>query len=1350
MTYYRWLLRYPSVLLALLGWSLCHSYASICNIQLSGISGTGTLQEIRTVANCSCWEESTFYRGNSLEYPYENRALSDLCGASRFAGGLLASEDNGGRPISVGPWKGAIVANATSLKLTGSDLILDGSLGTGATAANLDLTANGPFMPLLYLSRVTKLTLRNLVFRNLTASGPLILLEGCSSVTLQNVTFEDVRFLSLAAAGGLIQAVRLLNSSLDSVASGVADGNDTAVLSDLILRDVIVRRVSIASTNTAAGELTNNSSSTTTTPQLVAKGAMSSITNASTSATTAASTNSLVSLMQCSSRCTVQNVAFMDLDLGASGTALSIQASPGLTLERVTVTGATCGDDSGSSIGAYGAVVHVTDGENMTAATVTLRELELHDGCRAFMLSGLSGGLSLRNLTMQDSVLSSGTQAAVLLSQVTASAGYRALLQGLRFSNLTLTGGAGGALLLAGSTAVDVQDVVAWGVGSPASASGDAYLLRVSGNSQLITINGVEVWPIEEPMGPCTWVSVRDSSQVSINSVHNAVVYNFTSDRAAIDISRCMPGCSIRDVDLKNLTLEGADARAISVVHSTGMQVSDVSLRFLQSTRLDSLPASGAVRFLNLTSTLLRNISLYHFTVNGPLYGVSLTNCSTVTAIAMSSFLFNAVDYPDASSLYIKGSKAVNVVSYLCRYSTSANGPCLTAAASAVTVNNGRFLGNGATLGGAVYLVEGEGSVTRMDILGSAFLANKATRGGAIGMMPAKSSVAVSLTISSSTFASNLAIPQGTQTALGGDIYMANGGSLAITSSTFSGASAAGGGANGGSIYARKARVVITGSTFTRNVASNRGGALYHEPAKDCIPTDSCSLILNACQFNYNSANEGGAILLLLTDNAITGFNITGTNFTANSAANMGGAISMPGNCEPYLVPACKAPADPASQALSRFYGCRFEGNLGLTGGAVYYAYNNAQGLSITSTEFVGNNATESGGLYLRAVPAVEIVDSLFSNNTASVVSAATLYSLHSRALIRNSTFQNNTCNLGNKNTGSALYIAEYDGVTANGTTGGDLFNLTLVNSTFTDNYSSNEGGAATIARCNALLEGLVFRNNSAAGKGGALYLEPDTSGMLVATMSGILRRVTDATLRRVRFNDNRATTNAGALLVSGWRLQMEDVSFVNNSANTFAAGGSGNSGGAMMTTNCLATLGLRNVSFSFNSAYQGGALSAEMCNMTLCNATFTNNTAKGDAGAALVSGFTRSGSPYSFEVLNTTFEGNTADGLGGAIKAYWAIVSAADTVFRNNSASVQGGAVYLQMVPPMPHRDNGVSIDTGVRAVFNRCGFLSNAVNNSGGALFHSGSAVHLRDCKLYNNTASSDGFISDSWSNA
>ncbi|EFJ48293.1 hypothetical protein VOLCADRAFT_91056 [Volvox carteri f. nagariensis] len=79
----------------------------------------------------------------------------------------------------------------------GEGLVVDGSLLPTPTAANLNLAAaNGRTFPLLRFYKVNGLVLRNLIFRDLDISAPLILIQDCTNVTIQNVTLlrvADVR-----------------------------------------------------------------------------------------------------------------------------------------------------------------------------------------------------------------------------------------------------------------------------------------------------------------------------------------------------------------------------------------------------------------------------------------------------------------------------------------------------------------------------------------------------------------------------------------------------------------------------------------------------------------------------------------------------------------------------------------------------------------------------------------------------------------------------------------------------------------------------------------------------------------------------------------------------------------------------------------------------------------------------------------------------------------------------------------------------------------------------------------------------------------------------------------------------
>ncbi|MBI3148378.1 MAG: right-handed parallel beta-helix repeat-containing protein, partial [Betaproteobacteria bacterium] len=105
----------------------------------------------------------------------------------------------------------------------------------------------------------------------------------------------------------------------------------------------------------------------------------------------------------------------------------------------------------------------------------------------------------------------------------------------------------------------------------------------------------------------------------------------------------------------------------------------------------------------------------------------------------------------------------------------------------------------------------------------------------------------------------------------------------------------------------------------------------------------------------------------------------------------------------------------------------------------------------------------------------------------------------------------------------------------------------------------------------------------------------------------------------------------------------------------------------------------IRNVTFTANKAYQGGAMLSLHSNPTLINVTFLGNTATvnpystswGEKGGGM---HIIGGNPT---LINVTFRGNTADGYGGGLYNNGGSPTLTNVTFSNNSAPNGGSGLY-------------------------------------------------------------------------
>ena len=170
-------------------------------------------------------------------------------------------------------------------------------------------------------------------------------------------------------------------------------------------------------------------------------------------------------------------------------------------------------------------------------------------------------------------------------------------------------------------------------------------------------------------------------------------------------------------------------------------------------------------------------------------------------------------------------------------------------------------------------------------------------------------------------------------------------------------------------------KVIITGSTFSDNLADN-GGAIYSRGSELRI-TDST--------FTDNYAYlQGGAIR-----NVRGHLTITNSTFTGNqSAEEQGGAID---NGDELTIT-----------------GSTFTENVGGSGGGAIHNCCEYDKLSITNSVFTGNVADGVGGAISNILGELSIKDSVFTRNSAYYGGAIHNYKSEGEVPITNSTFADN------------------------------------------------------------------------------------------------------------------------------------------------------------------------------------------------------------------------------------------------------------------------------------------------------------------------------------------------------
>ncbi len=276
----------------------------------------------------------------------------------------------------------------------------------------------------------------------------------------------------------------------------------------------------------------------------------------------------------------------------------------------------------------------------------------------------------------------------------------------------------------------------------------------------------------------------------------------------------------------------------------------------------------------------------------------------------------------------------------------------------------------------------------------------------------------------------------------------------------------------GGGMYSIAANPTIIDSMFIENNADSSGGGMYNE---------SETATVTNCTFIGNTAGSGGGM-----DNRNGTPVITDCIFSGNiSDSNGGGMFNI------YSSP--------------RLDNCEFNGNTaGSDGGGIYGSYGN---LSLTDCSFSQNTSYRSGGGMASFSLESTLMDCTFNGNTANghgggIADSSGNLTLTNCTLIGNSAMSGDGGGISHSGFPSSLSVSH---CTINGNSarnGGGLYadqsSLTLVNSSFSGNISSNDGGGIyNVFVDSTSMTNCTISGNMAKFSGGGMRLGNSSSSTL-------------------------------------------------------------------------------------------------------------------------------------------------------------------------------------------------------------------------------------------------------------
>ncbi|MEZ0299943.1 MAG: right-handed parallel beta-helix repeat-containing protein [Candidatus Methylacidiphilales bacterium] len=323
-------------------------------------------------------------------------------------------------------------------------------------------------------------------------------------------------------------------------------------------------------------------------------------------------------------------------------------------------------------------------------------------------------------------------------------------------------------------------------------------------------------------------------------------------------------------------------------------------------------------------------------------------------------------------------------------------------------------------------------------------------------------------------------------------------------------------------------------------------------------------------------------------------------------------------------------------------------------------------------------------------------------------------------------------------------------------TNGGALYvqsgSLNLSNTMFINNAATSVGGAIVNFSTGSLtLSNVIFQNNSAGTAGGALY---DAAGVgpvsisnstfttnytsnfggAVAHLSSSRLFVADTTFDTNAATDGAGISNSGALSVTG---------------STFLSNVAGSSGGGIYN-DTAATAAIANTAFTNNRAQFGGAIHNNAGTVTIHNGTFTANSTVTTIG--------KGGAIYNevdgtLNITGSLFDSNTVTGPvatngGGGIATLGGTVSITDTTLKNNSGPTltMGGGIYstgtvLSLTRTTLDTNQagiggGLYLSGGTVTIQNST-LSGNSATSIGGGIYTAGSSLTITGSTLSGNKA-------------
>ena len=523
--------------------------------------------------------------------------------------------------------------------------------------------------------------------------------------------------------------------------------------------------------------------------------------------------------------------------------------------------------------------------------------------------------------------------------------------------------------------------------------------------------------------------------------------------------------------------------------------------------------------------------------------------------------------------------------------------------------------------------------------------------------------------------------------------------------------------------------LTVSGSTFKEN------GGLYGAG----IFVAGSDFTVSDCVFDKNSAfgkgdmtpnnNNGAAIVVTDTGKDITGI-ITDSNFT-NNKAHFSGAVDIcegkitiknsifVNNSAEYCAGAIAVDSQINKPAVE-IINSKFDSNSAEYGGAIYNYYN----LTVVDSTFT-NNSKDT--IYNFRVANLDLGIKTFTDLQNAIGLVRGTLTLNQNivmtddeavnfkdgvAINKNIRIDGKGHTIDAKNLGRIFSIGEGFTVTLTNATlingkadnGGAIYNdgsLTLSDVKLSDNAADSYGGAV-FNNGELVVSDSVFDSNDIVNRGSASV---DYGGAAIYNWYDGVLTVSGSNFTNNIKNYKNGDRLVGAVATIG-DATISDSYFVNNAGRW---GGAISASGYLIAGDDVNTLTVSGSTFKENGGLYGAGIFVAGSDFTVSDCVFDKNTAFGKGnmtpnnnnGAAIV--VTDTGKDITGAITGSNFTNNKAQ-YGGAIYICEGNIAISDSLFENNSADVEGGAIDIDSAinNPVVTVENSKFVNNTPQAIHN------------------------------------------------